>query len=449
MSHWAREIGLLRTLAVHLERRPSPIGRVTQDLLRREGLGYAREKAGEIICIRMPGHHALTELTDCLFDRISAMERGAVYADVKAELFNFTEPYLDRDPSTVGSKDVELLVAHFQQWFAGKALARRVFVPCVISRTAAPRFEIGPVAFEFINRVTKSDFYPHDSEEAAFDQIGFDGLLQWMQTRDADWLARVSVDNCEQKRAEEIAELAVDLTIVALQLAAPHLDTRSMARLDARRGTSQKGTISEAGGHQYVGWARKEPGLAIGAGTLEDILQKVAPVFTAVGNVVRSFASGSFRLPVLESAWCDAAYWLHQALAESVDAIAMAELETALEVLLRSESTRGSEHRMLEILSVFFDLGPDDPLAPGSSLSARQFARRVVRDRSRILHGTSSTLNARGIDRGGMEGFVVTVLRSAVLELEAYSQSVGPADDVDVFLGWVRRPRMTSTPVKV
>jgi hypothetical protein len=444
----AQEIGLLRTLATHLERRSLPFERLTQELLRREGLGHVREKAGGIISIRMPGHHAFTELTDCLLDRLPAMERGAIYADIQTELFNFIEDYVGREPSAVGSKDAEVLVAHFKKWFADKTSPRRVFVPCVISRTPAPRFEIGPVTFEFIDRVATSNFYPHGGGDAALDRRGFDDLVRWMRERDADWLARVSVDGCEQKRAEEIAELAVDLVIVALQLSAPYLDTRTMARLDARRGTSQKRTLSEADGYHSAGWTRKEPGMAIGGGTLPDILQKAALIFTAVGNVVRSFASGSFRLPVLERAWCDAAYWLHQALAESIDTIAIAKLETALEVLLRAESSRGSEQRMLEILSAFFDLGPDDPIALGSPLSARQFARNVVRDRSRVLHGTWSTLNARGIDRAGMEGFVVTVLRTAVIELDAYAHSAGPADDIDEFLSWVRQRKMTSVTSK-
>ena len=80
-----------------------------------------------------------------------------------------------------------------------------------------------------------------------------------------------------------------------------------MARLDARRGTSQKCTLSEADGYFSAAWTHKEPGMAIGGGTLPDLLQKAAPIFTAVGNVVHSFASGSYRLPVLERAWCDAA----------------------------------------------------------------------------------------------------------------------------------------------
>jgi hypothetical protein len=439
-----REIGLLRTLAEHLERRLLPFEGLTQELLRREGLGHVREEADGIIAIRMPGHRAFTDLTDCLLDRLPAMERGAIYVDIQTELFNFIEHYVDREPPTVGTKDAESLVAHFQKWFTDKSSPRRVFVPCVISRTPAPRFEIGPVTFEFIDHVTMSDFYPHGGGDTVLSRRGFDDLVRWMRERDADWLARISVDGCEQRRAEEIADLAVDLVIVALQLAAPYLDTRSMARLDVRRGTSQKRTLSEADGYYNAGWTRKEPGMTIGPGTLPDILQKAVPIFTAVGNVVRSFASGSFRLPVLERAWCDAAYWLHQALAESIDTIAIAKLETALEVLLRAESSRGSEQRMLEILSAFFDLGPADSIAPGSPLSARQFARNIVRDRSRILHGTWSTLNARGIDRAGMEGFVVTVLRTAVIELEAYAHSVGPADNIDEFLSWVRQRKVTS-----
>jgi hypothetical protein len=278
----ARETGLLRTLAAHLERRPLPFERLTQEFLRRERLGHVREKAGGIICIRMPGRHAFTELTDCLLDRLPTMERGAIYADIQTELLNFIEDYVGREPSTVGSKDDEALVAHFEKWFADKTSPRRVFVPCVISRIPAPRFEIGPVTFEFIDRVTTSDFYPHGGGDAyphgggdaALDRHGFDDLVRWMRERDADWLARVSVDGCEQKRAEEIAELAVDLVIVAVQLAAPYLDTRTMARLDARRGTSQKRTLSEADGYHSVGWTRKEPGMTIGRGTLPDILQR-------------------------------------------------------------------------------------------------------------------------------------------------------------------------------
>ena len=439
----AREIGALRLLAANLEKRPLPAEELTTGLLIREGLGRVWEKADGIMAIRIPAHRSVTELTNCLLDRLPNMERGVAYSDIQTELLHLIETHFGRDPSTIGSEDAEALIAHFEKWFADKALSRRVFVPCVISPTRAPRFEIGPIKFEFIDRLPTSDFYPRDGESAAEDRYGFDRLLEWMREGAVDWLACVSVEGCERARAEEIAELAVDLTIVALQLAAPYLDTRSMARLDARRGTRQKRTLSEANGQHWMGWTRKEPGMVIGAGTLPDILQKAAPLFTAVGDMMRSFTSGTFRLPVLEQAWCDAAYWLHEALAKRIDAIAIAKLETALEVLLRAENNSGGDQRLLAILNAFFDLRPDVPVFPGAELNTRQFARNVNRDRSRILHGTWSTLSTRGLDRAGMEGFVITVLRRAVIELEVYAHSPGSADDPDKFLRWMQQRKTT------
>jgi hypothetical protein len=56
--------------------------------------------------------------------------------------------------------------------------------------------------------------------------------------------------------------------------------------------------------------------------------------------------------------------------------------------------------------------------------------------------GSWSTLNLRsGLDRKGMEGFTITVLRSAVLELDAYCQQAGLPDNVDAFLGWIKTRR--------
>jgi hypothetical protein len=168
-------------------------------------------------------------------------------------------------------------------------------------------------------------------------------------------------------------------------------------------------------------------------------------VVAAVGRFVTAFASGTYRLPVLETAWCDAAYWLHQALAESIDTIAVTKLETALEVLVAAESTAGSKARMLDILRAFFDIGPNDPIYPGSMLTADKFAKNLVRDRSRILHGTWSTLNARGMDRAGLTGFVVTVLRMAAIEIDAYAQSPAPSDTIDGLLAWIAVKKIPST----
>lgn len=94
---------------------------------------------------------------------------------------------------------------------------------------------------------------------------------------------------------------------------------------------------------------------------------------------------------------------------------------------------------MLTILDFFFGLKPDDALTTGASITARQFARRVVSDRSKILHGTWSTLNSRlASNRVGLENFVITVVRRAALELESYALTAAPKDDVGSFLDWVK-----------
>jgi hypothetical protein len=52
---------------------------------------------------------------------------------------------------------------------------RRVFVPCVITPWAAPRFSVGPTIFLFIDDASRSDFYPPPEDPIARD--GFDGLI--------------------------------------------------------------------------------------------------------------------------------------------------------------------------------------------------------------------------------------------------------------------------------
>jgi hypothetical protein len=436
----AKVVGLLRTLARNLIAKPSPSGPITQDFLRTEGLARVRRQADGLVGILRPAHKAFTDLSESIIGRFPAMERGTIFGNFETELFDFlATTYVGRDPASISAVEVSALHDHFAAWFAKLASPRRIFVPCVISPWSAPRFSVGPAVFIFIEEAI-NEFYPRGDPSDILSRDGFDRMLQLMRDAHANWLACVPIQGSEHQRAEEIGALAVDLAIVALQLAAPALDTRTMSRLDARRGVAEKRTLSEAHGYYNAGWTKMEPGLAIGTGTLADILQKTEPLITAVGSCVKSFASGCFRFPNLERAWCDAAYWLHEALAEPLDSIAVAKLETALEVLLNAENASGSQTRMLTILETFYGLKPEDPLTDGATTTAKQFARSVVRDRSRILHGTWSTLNSRlASNRNGLENFVTTVIRRAALELENYALTASPEDSIDDFLAWVKR----------
>jgi hypothetical protein len=315
----ANEIGLLRTVVRNLERTPIPVD--PRAVAFAQGVEMPPGDAGSKTTIHPAGHTAFNQLSERLMAHSEAMERGTNFANFQTELFSQLEAFVGRDPEAIARADAQRLVDHFTQRFKSHASPRKVFVPCVLTPRAAPRFEIGPVTFVYIDEITSSEFYPAGPTPDVVAKHSFDTMLKLMRETRANWLARVAVEGCEQQRAEEIGELAADLAIVALQLAAPYLDTRSMCRLDSRRGSAQKCLISEADGYYNGSWTKKEPGLAIGTGTLADILQNTKPVTAAVGNVVRSFTSGTYRLPSLERAWCDAAYWLHEALAEPIDSI--------------------------------------------------------------------------------------------------------------------------------
>ncbi|MBB3427964.1 hypothetical protein FHT85_004973 [Rhizobium sp. BK312] len=435
----SEEIGFLRTIVKNLERSLIPLHPEYLSAMRAQGREPPTTSPMSKTAILPGGRDAFNRLCEC-FMRRPLIARGASFANLQNELFAQIETYAGRDPTTIVEADARRLIDHFDAWFTALAIPRRIFVPCVLTPWPAPSFSIGSVTFVHLDEISKQGSYTDGPTPDALSKQSFNSLLKLMNDTRAYWLARVEVEGCEPQRAEEVGELSVDLAIVALQLAAPNFDTSGMSRLDSRRGASQKQVLSEANGLFGASWTRKEPGLAIGRGTLAEILHHSRSVADAVGNVVRSFSTGAYRLPKLESAWCDGAYWLHEALSEPIDNIAIAKLETALEVLLGSENGSGSTQRLLAILECFFELQPGDPISPGSALTAKQFATNLVRDRSRILHGTWSTLNERlGRSREGMAGFVITVIRRAVVELEAYIQEPSNEDSMDTFIEWLKQ----------
>ena len=219
-SRYGREIGLLRSLAQGMEIRPGMLShQITHEFLRREQIALARLDGERLLVIRRSAGDAFTDLSECLVKRSPAMERGTIFANVRTELLRTIASYAGRDPSSIGDEDIASLYAHFDGWFGELAARRRVFVPCVISPWAAPRFSIGPVIFVHIDEAVRSEFYPPVEDMLGRD--GFDRMLGLMRDNRANWLACVSVEGCEHQRAEEIGALAADLAIVALQLAVP------------------------------------------------------------------------------------------------------------------------------------------------------------------------------------------------------------------------------------
>jgi Resolvase, N terminal domain len=76
----------------------------------------------------------------------------------------------------------------------------------------------------------------------------------------------------------------------------------------------------------------------------------------------------------------------------TLDSIAVAKLETVIEVLLGAESSRKSEKRLCEALHAFHGVSENDPIATDPSVTIKQYVKGIVGPRSRFLHGTWSTL---------------------------------------------------------
>lgn len=243
-----------------------------------------------------------------------------------------------------------------------------------------------------------------------------------------------------------LSELIETIRAVGDQAAGRSKDPRVVPapgrRLDARRGFVERRTFAEANGRMGWGIQRREPGLSIGEGTLQAVLKETQVLVTAVGHIVASFASGTYRLPTLEKAWCDAAYWMRESLFDTIDSLAVTKLETAMEVLICTESAKNSTVRVTAALNNLLGVKCDEQILPPFEITTKSLVSTLVRDRSRIIHGTWSTLGTRvPTRRDGVEAVVGAVLRQAAIQLDAYANEVSPVDTIEAFFDWLRQKR--------
>jgi len=161
-------------------------------------------------------------------------------------------------------------------------------------------------------------------------------------------------------------------------------------------------------------------------------------------------AEGAF--PTLNEAWCNAAYWYHEALAEPLDTVAVAKLETAIEVLMRAESMKGSKRRLLEAFKTFLGLSDSDLVAENGP-TVDELVAAITTARSRILHGTWPTLHtdlpsAKGkptIAFATVEEVARLLLLFFAKHLDAYADDGQSEDDTAAFLSWIRDTPNRST----
>lgn len=430
------KIGLLRSLVANLVSFPMPDGVWDEDWL--DSLPIT---VGEIvdfdrvIGIKSEAAEPLDDLTKALYECSPAYQRGFPFGRIRLAILDAIVGLHGRPAESIGQDEVSSVEGHIAGWFSTSTRSQRLFIPCHIFPDHEPPFAIGPVFFahwqDFVNQ--------HDwiEREGKLDPQ-FGQALTNMDHESAYYFADVTVEGCSNERARELAELAVDDALVGLQLIIKHPGVCHIARMTARRAPLHDASIELDGDSISYNLEPRQWGVRLHEGELNELLKKHARLVTAVGNRVSSFLTGSSPLPQLDQAWCDSAYWFHEGLAEPLDTMAVPMLETAIEVLFRSVSTSGTEQRLLNAITTFYGRQPDEFIHANSRITVKRLAKDLVRDRSRILHGTWPTLTTYLHEsRPSLTEMARFFLTNFAVGMDDYSRDPEARDTIESFFVWV------------
>ncbi|MGH6681985.1 MAG: hypothetical protein ACREDL_24320, partial [Bradyrhizobium sp.] len=295
-------------------------------------------------------------------------------------------------------------------------------------------FSIGPVRFLHTSTFDPAKF----GIAPGLEQVTLEPLDVAIRLRAADWLAIVEVSGYEPERSNEVADLAVDVALAALQLVIPLNYGARASRITARMLPSYTVALVSSAGNVSPRISNDQPGLGLGGDAFDLLLTQGAGILASAGERISSFIAGRGALPNLEMAWCNGAFWFHEALAEPLATVAIAKLETAIENLFGSSSLGESKKRILRAIRGLHGLKRDDPIAPGSSFKVDSYVDKIVEARSRILHGNWSTLTEElPIGRAEVASLARSLLMHYTEQLDAFAATPSSVDDVVQFLDWI------------
>jgi hypothetical protein len=390
---------------------------------------------------------SIIEFTSILRKQETNYRRGTntsrLGASVAHSIISVFESRLNANPTL---DDIQSVEQEVRRRFSEQAAPRTHYIPCLIIPEHASSFIVGPVRFYSIK-----DLIARENVTAGnpMQSLAYSSLLQFMEVQSAYWVAEITVDGFDEPGGLERASVAVDLALVAIQIAIPVFYSRDMARLTGRTMPTGIGSVTKINGQPRFGSLRRDPGLGFSAGAFDQFISKARPVLASVGNRVRAYVSDEAALTRLDQSWSDSAYWFHEGLAEPLDTIAITKFETAIEVLLSAGSSKKSSNRLRQAFSSFYGLSPESPYPPGSSRTVNHIVKAIVKSRSRILHGTLSTLTPDSLATDGHGGRKIIELLSMDLllsfsfKLDQYASQSDAKDNVEAFLQFVSAKRET------
>jgi hypothetical protein len=407
---------------------------------RKHGLevGIVDPLTGENFGFGAAGRAAVHRLALQMLDADAEFQRGA---DTKTFVATVESTAIALFRHMDGALDPPAALSNLQlrvtAWFRSSTPPQDYYIPCSIILDKAASFRVGPVRFTHAE-----DFLAERVADLQdpLSRHAFEQLFDFMNERHGRWIADVTVAGCEPVRANEMANLGVDLALVAVQLAVPLNYSRNMARVAGKTVPPRFSTVHRVGKQVFAGSTSAFPGYGFMGSALAEVVAASQAFFDSVGHRVCHYLSGS-GFPKLEQAWCDSAYWYHEGLSEPIDTIAVTKLATSLEILLAAGSTKNSSKRLREAFLAFFGLGENDPIGT-SGVTVNSYVKHLVRHRSTVLHGTSSTLKPEErVPRFDLEIVGWELLRRSTYALDLYAASADARDDPKAFLQWITANR--------
>lgn len=382
-----------------------------------------------------------------------------------------------RTATSLAAADFDKLRQAVDDWFGAQSAIRRHVVPCTVFPYPTESFSIGPVTFCHVEQFPSEDFgVPRDvfwprplppwkqlmrnvwaavrAKPVDVQKPGgfkFEQFLEFAGSRHAPWMALIEVSGRAPDESARAADLAADVALASIQIVIPGDDMRQLARASGRAAPIWRVDVSQASPCELSTTSSSQmPALARTPQLISQHVKTARPLLESMGRRLEGFLLAASPLPELDSAWCNAAYWYHEALAETLDTVAVAKLETAIEVLFRAENMTKSTGRLLGSFSAIFGLGRKDFLDAAKTVTVEEFVQAITTARSRILHGTWPTLHSDLPQQPGRLtarfGDVEALTRRVLLEfsvyLDAYQAAGKPDDNTDAFVTWIKAERL-------
>ncbi len=300
---------------------------------------------------------------------------------------------------------------------------------CFIIPYEAETFNIGPVQFSNTNLF-------QDEMLRKGVKFGIDDYIEHLKNHDAVWVAGIKLTDVSPNKGDIISKISIDLALASIQLLfrANHEGMRRLSSLNPLHDIVTFGLCDD--GRVLGRLTRNTPGFPYTGPWFTNVLNEKDFLFKSFGERIRVLSNKEKNN--LDISWCDALYWFHEGIAESIDAIAVTKLETSLEILLCSESSSGSKSKILKALKFFFSKEENDPINQDTDLTLGDLAKNLVRDRSRILHGTWSTLSEdMRFSRSALTQITQRLLIEFSLKLDEYKKLPNSKDGHNHFFTWL------------